>query len=128
MLSLSCYWSLLFTVFEDVKRKDFLEMAIHHIVTITLLVLSWTCNLIRMGSLVLILHDVADIFLESAKMTKYIRWQRTCDVLFVIFTIIWIVTRLGIYPLWILRRYNVNRKNHEFLNLDQSIISLKYWK
>jgi len=103
MLSLSCYWSLLFTVFEDVKRKDFLEMAIHHIVTITLLVLSWTCNLIRMGSLVLILHDVADIFLESAKMTKYIRWQRTCDVLFVIFTIIWIVTRLGIYPLWILR-------------------------
>ena len=104
MISLSCYWSFLFTLLVDVKRKDFFEMMAHHFVTILLLVLSWTCNLTRMGSLVLILHDCADIFLESAKMTKYIGWQRTCDVLFLIFTIIWIITRIGIYPFWILRR------------------------
>lgn len=120
MLSLSCYWSLLFTLFEDVKRKDFWEMAIHHVVTISLLVFSWTCNLIRMGSLVLILHDVADIFLESAKMTKYIGWQRTCDVLFVIFTVIWIVSRIGIYPMWILKRYDITKRKHVFSEFGRS--------
>lgn len=104
MVSLSFYWSLLFSVFTETKRKDFLEMVVHHIVTILLLVLSWTCNLTRGGTLVLVIHDVADIFLESAKMTKYIKWQRTCDILFGIFTIVWIYTRLYLYPFWILQR------------------------
>ena len=105
MLSLSFYWALLFSVFEDIKRKDFLEMMIHHIITILLLVLSWTCNLVRVGTLVLVIHDCADIFLESAKMMKYIKWQRTCDILFGIFTLTWIGTRLVMYPFWILNRY-----------------------
>ena len=91
-------------MFEDVKRKDFWEMVIHHLTTITLLVLSWTCNMVRMGSLVLVIHDCADIFLESAKMTKYIRWQKTCDTLFAFFTLVWIVSRIGVYPFWILKR------------------------
>lgn len=105
MMELSFYWSLLFSMFEDIKRKDFLEMLIHHFVTIILLVLSWTCNLIRAGTLVLVIHDCADIFLEMAKMMKYIKWQRTCDVLFAIFTVTWIGTRLVIYPYWFLYRY-----------------------
>lgn len=102
MMELSFYWSLLFSMFEDIKRKDFLEMLIHHFVTIILLVLSWTCNLIRAGTLVLVIHDCADIFLEMAKMMKYIKWQRTCDALFAIFTVTWIGTRLVIYPYWFL--------------------------
>ena len=108
MLSLSFYWALLFSVFEDIKRKDFLEMMIHHIITILLLVLSWTCNLVRVGTLVLVIHDCADIFLESAKMMKYIKWQRTCDILFGIFTLTWIGTRLVMYPFWILNRYLIS--------------------
>lgn len=48
----------------DVKRKDFWEMFGHHIVTITLLAFSWFCNLTRIGTIVLLLHDCADAFLE----------------------------------------------------------------
>ena len=104
MLSASFYWALLFSSFEDIKRKDFWEMFIHHIVTILLLVLSWTCNLVRVGTLVLVIHDCADVFLETAKMMKYIKWQRTCDTLFGLFTVTWIITRLIIYPFWLLNR------------------------
>lgn len=39
-------------------------MFVHHMTTITLMAFSWTCNLIRVGTLVLLIHDVADGFLE----------------------------------------------------------------
>ena len=47
MIELSFYWSLSISQFTDVKRKDFVEMFIHHITTIALLSFSWTCNLTR---------------------------------------------------------------------------------
>jgi len=47
MFSLAFYWSLSISQFFDVKRKDFVEMFIHHITTIALLAFSWTCNLFR---------------------------------------------------------------------------------
>lgn len=73
-------------------------MFVHHIVTLLLLSLSWICNLHRVGSLVLVVHDCADIFLEAAKITKYANYQKLCDAIFAFFTLIWIVTRLGFYP------------------------------
>lgn len=46
----------------------------------------------------MLLHDFADVPLEAAKMAKYVKKQRAADMLFVIFTISWIVSRLGLYP------------------------------
>lgn len=123
MISLSFYWSLCVSQFFDVKRKDFWQMFIHHIATIVLMSLSWVCNLPRIGSLVLVVHDCADIFLEvvlfcfvavlflscfvsqAAKMAKYSGYQKVCDTIFAIFTVLWIVTRLGVFPFWIIYKY-----------------------
>ncbi|XP_069678486.1 ceramide synthase 6 isoform X2 [Periplaneta americana] len=102
MISLAFYWSLAVSQFFDVKRKDFWQMFVHHIATISLMAFSWICNLHRIGTLVLVTHDCADIFLESAKMAKYANYQRVCDSLFVIFTVLWIITRLGLFPMWII--------------------------
>lgn len=98
MFSMSFYWSLVVSQFFDIKRKDFWQMFVHHIITLLLLSLSWICNLHRVGSLVLVIHDCADIFLEAAKVTKYANYQKLCDGIFAIFTIIWIITRMGFYP------------------------------
>lgn len=98
MISMAFYWALTVTQFFDVKRKDFWQMFIHHMVTLLLMALSWVCNLHRVGSLVLVVHDCADIFLEAAKLTKYAKYQKVCDIIFAIFTVIWIITRLGFYP------------------------------
>ena len=70
MISLAFYWSLAVSQFFDVKRKDFWQMFIHHIATICLMAFSWICNLHRIGTLVLLIHDCADIFLEVSSM-KY---------------------------------------------------------
>lgn len=102
MFQLAFYWSLAVLQFFDVKRKDFAEMFIHHITTIALLCFSWTCNLTRCGALVLIVHDFADAFLEAAKLFHYAKYAMTCDVIFGIFTVSWVLTRLGLFPTWII--------------------------
>ncbi|XP_062843664.1 ceramide synthase 2 [Trichomycterus rosablanca] len=98
MLELGFYWSLLLCVSVDVKRKDFKEQIIHHIATITLLGFSYCANYIRIGALVLVVHDSSDILLESAKMFNYAGWRRTCDLLFVVFAVVFLVTRLVVFP------------------------------
>lgn len=35
-------------------------------------------------------------------MAKYANYQKLCDFIFTIFTILWIVTRIGVYPFWII--------------------------
>ena len=103
MFSLAFYWSMTFTHFFESKRKDFWQMFFHHLVTICLITFSWTCNLIRVGTLVLIIHDCADIPLQAAKMFIYLDKTAICDAVFALFAVLWIATRVGIYPIWIVR-------------------------
>ena len=41
--------------------QDFTQMIVHHVATIALLYFSWIMNFVRIGTLVLIVHDVADV-------------------------------------------------------------------
>ncbi|XP_062411625.1 ceramide synthase 2 [Sardina pilchardus] len=98
LIELGFYESLLLCVSVDVKRKDFKEQIVHHIATIFLLGFSYCSNYIRVGTLVMLVHDSSDILLESAKMFNYAGWKRTCDSLFVIFAVVFLVTRLVVFP------------------------------
>lgn len=113
MISMSFYCSLMVSQFFDVKRKDFWQMFLHHIATIVLICLSWVVNLTRIGSLVLVVHDCADILLEAAKMAKYAGYPKFFYSFFIMFTVLWIVTRLGLYPFWIIRRWLCEKLLHQ---------------
>ncbi|NWR59141.1 CERS2 synthase, partial [Bucorvus abyssinicus] len=102
MIELSFYWSLLFSIASDVKRKDFKEQIIHHVATIILISFSWCANYVRAGTLIMALHDSSDYLLESAKMFNYAGWRNTCNNIFIVFAAVFIVTRLVILPFWIL--------------------------
>uniref|UniRef100_A0A674C163 Ceramide synthase 4a n=1 Tax=Salmo trutta TaxID=8032 RepID=A0A674C163_SALTR len=95
---LGFYWSLLLCVTVDVKRKDFKEQIIHHIATILLIGFSYCANYVRVGTLVILVHDSSDFLLESAKMFNYAGWRKTCDTLFVIFALVFLLTRLVVFP------------------------------
>uniref|UniRef100_I3K8C0 Ceramide synthase 3 n=1 Tax=Oreochromis niloticus TaxID=8128 RepID=I3K8C0_ORENI len=102
VLEMSFYGCLLFSVAFDVKRKDFKEQIIHHLATLVLLSFSWCANYIRVGTLVMLIHDASDVLLESAKLFNYAKWEKTCKTLFVLFAIVFMVTRLIIFPFWLI--------------------------
>lgn len=79
-------------------RKDFLEMATHHIVTGMLICLSWSTGYIRIGIVVMLLHDAFDPFLHLAKCTHYLKCPVVPDVAFAICVITFAVSRLYLYP------------------------------
>uniref|UniRef100_A0A3Q1EXH6 Ceramide synthase 5 n=1 Tax=Acanthochromis polyacanthus TaxID=80966 RepID=A0A3Q1EXH6_9TELE len=99
---LAFYWSLMFSQFTDIKRKDFLIMFIHHLATVGLISFSYVNNMARVGSLVLCVHDASDFLLEAAKLANYAKYQRFCDFLFIVFSVVFFITRLVIFPVWIL--------------------------
>uniref|UniRef100_A0A7N8WMU1 Ceramide synthase 4a n=1 Tax=Mastacembelus armatus TaxID=205130 RepID=A0A7N8WMU1_9TELE len=98
ILEMGFYLSLVLCVSVDVKRKDFKEQVIHHFATIFLIGFSYCANYVRVGTLVMLVHDSSDFLLESAKMFHYAGWTRTCDSLFVIFSLVFLVTRLLVFP------------------------------
>jgi ceramide synthetase len=91
------YLSLSFSHFFEARRKDFWQMFIHHMITLTLLSVSWSINAIRGGSLIVFVHDIADVLLEASKAAKYARYEKTCKAVFVAFILTWIATRLGVF-------------------------------
>lgn len=82
----------------EIRRKDFGIMLTHHLVTITLIGMSYIFGYSRVGTAIMLLHDVCDIFLESAKMFKYSGSELGANVLFVFFTLSWLVLRLAYFP------------------------------
>lgn len=50
--------------FLNIYFQDFKEQIIHHLATLTLLAFSWCGNYIRVGTLVMLVHDTSDVFLE----------------------------------------------------------------
>jgi sphingoid base N-palmitoyltransferase len=98
MCSMAFYWSLTFSQFFDRKRKDFWEMFSHHVICLILFAFSWVCNIHRVGSVILLVHDSADVILDAAKSLNYAKMKKSCDAAFALFTVTWIVTRLVIFP------------------------------
>jgi len=95
--------SLYAHLFIEVKRSDFWALLAHHIVTILLIYFSYLIKFYRIGLLVLLCHDFNDIFLELGKIFVYRKMKNAANVAFLILMVSWIVSRLAILPLVVLR-------------------------
>lgn len=117
---LRCYYLLytarymqnLVSVLLEPKRKDFVEMCIHHLVTVIVAGISYWYGWNRIGVVVMVLLDPADVPLHVAKMCKYLSedagskppflsqhgWATCADRMFEFFAVVFFLTRCVVYP------------------------------
>ncbi|KAM0686475.1 Ceramide synthase 2 [Conglomerata obtusa] len=103
-------------LFLEPKMKDFFQMFLHHIITIYLIVSSHHKDLHRFGVAIMILHDLSDPIMEFGKICFYLKKQYVADIAFVIFSVVFVINRCLLYPIFII--YPVFR---DVLSVDKSI-------
>ncbi|KIM98393.1 hypothetical protein OIDMADRAFT_167214 [Oidiodendron maius Zn] len=81
---------------ED-RRKDHLQMLIHHFVTIALVSASYAYHQTRVANLILVLMDVVDLIFPLAKCFKYLGLTAIADILFGVFVVVWLLSRHVFY-------------------------------
>ena len=89
--------------FVESRHKDYFVMYTHHVVTITLVALSFAGGYLRIGVLVLLLHDSSDVITDLLKMVNYMGLDQKSglyltELLFVINLGTWIWLRLWLFP------------------------------
>nr|XP_043624123.1 ceramide synthase 1 LOH3-like [Erigeron canadensis] len=90
-------------IFWETRRSDFGVSMGHHVTTLILITVSYISRFVRVGSMVLALHDANDVFLEVGKMSKYSGYEGLASFSFILFVLSWIILRLIYFPFWILR-------------------------
>lgn len=79
------------------RRKDYLQMLVHHIITCCLIFTSYGYHHYRVGTLILSLMDFVDVILPTAKILKYLHYTVACDIAFAVFMVTWFITRHVLY-------------------------------
>ncbi|CAG0883908.1 unnamed protein product [Cyprideis torosa] len=70
VIAIGYCWSCFAFQFFDSRKKDFWQTAIHHLTTLLLLYFSWMLNWMRVGAVILLLHDISDIFLQASNESR----------------------------------------------------------
>jgi len=91
--------------FVSVRRNDFFEMALHHIVALYLFGGCYMFNLWEGGSVIAFLHDIADITGNLTKTLTNTNYDTATAVVFITTMIVWFYTRCFllatyIYSIW----------------------------
>jgi len=96
--------ALVSLIFLDKPRSDYWEYLLHHLVTIFLIGCSYYTRIHRYGLIILSLHDVGDVLINAAKTFKYLgeAWDMTTNALFVIFSFVFVFTRLMFLPMTVI--------------------------
>lgn len=102
MLSLGYALQSLVYLIARKHRRDFLEMALHHILEIALISYSYLYGYSRIGTLVLIVHDVGDILINITRAINDARYTKTTVCLFASLLVSWIYFRLWLFPCYII--------------------------
>lgn len=90
-----------YLIFFEVRRSDFWQTFLHHVVTFTLIAYSYVLNLTRIGVIIMLLHDSCDIFMELAKLCRYNKKTEWGTRWFIVFALVWLLLRVCIFPIMV---------------------------
>ncbi|ELA42065.1 uncharacterized protein VICG_00914 [Vittaforma corneae ATCC 50505] len=96
------YVNELTTIMYEPKKQDFFQLFLHHITTLALMYFSFVPKYINFGVAILLLHDISDPVLEFAKIEHYMDNEVVSGVAVFIFTSVFMISRILVYPRYIL--------------------------
>lgn len=111
-------WTGVSCQFLEERRKDYLEMMIHHILTVALILNSFIHNELAIGMIVLVVHDISDIVLDLMKMANYLKMEGMhgffiTEIMFVLNTYVsWPYLRLYVYPMYVIHGTFIGYNKH----------------
>lgn len=100
-------WTAFSCTFLESRRKDYLEMMLHHIFTISLVLSSYLYQEYPIGTLILFVHDSSDVVLDLMKMCNYLKLEDMhgffiTEIMFVTNTLVtWPYLRMYKFPYYI---------------------------
>jgi len=83
---------------QNRTRNSYGEFLLHDMATLILLIISFLNNYLRMGAVVLFLHDIADIFSYGCKIYVDTDYLATTLFFYVSLVVSWFWTRLYVFP------------------------------
>lgn len=100
LVELGFWVCCLICVTIETRRSDFLAMVFHHIFSIALISVSYTLCYWRIGIIVLILHDIVDVFLYTTKLLQCFIKGTAINVCFLLFVFSFTLCRMIIFPFY----------------------------
>lgn len=97
LMQMAFWIQQVFVLNVEEPRKDHIQMFSHHIITCLLLLGLYYYYFLRVGHCILMIMDSVDIILAAAKMLKYTGMIAACDAMFLLFLVLWVVMRHGVY-------------------------------
>jgi len=98
MLSLGQYLHSTLLLFMQPKQSDFVEMLVHHAATLMLQIVSYLLSGHECGARLIIITDMTDPIMELGKCILYMGNRVIPDILFGVFSVLFIITRVFLYP------------------------------
>jgi len=83
---------------QNRTRNSYGELLLHDLATLVLLIISFLNNYLRMGAVVLFLHDISDIFSYGCKIFVDTEYLKTTLFFYVNLVLTWFWTRLYVFP------------------------------
>jgi ceramide synthetase len=84
------------------KRNDYMEMLLHHIATIVLLMCGYMMNFCPMSSLIMLIHDIADIWIYLVKSLIDTKHTNFAFLFWVILMVVFVYGRLYVFPFYLI--------------------------
>eukprot|EP01112_Ceratiomyxa_fruticulosa_P001929 TRINITY_DN1207_c0_g1_i4.p1 TRINITY_DN1207_c0_g1~~TRINITY_DN1207_c0_g1_i4.p1 ORF type:complete len:463 (+),score=87.60 TRINITY_DN1207_c0_g1_i4:272-1660(+) len=109
LVQLASYLEKLIIHLPQFEDKEYVQYTVHHVFTILLIYGSYALGFTRIGFIIMILHDINDVPLQIAKVFnyKYGEKSRMRNVMFYVFALSYLITRLVVFPTIVYSTYHL---------------------
>jgi ceramide synthetase len=113
LIQLGYHLHSLITHLVQLPGKQYMEMLLHHIVTVFLIGLAYFMNYVTISLLVLYTHDIGDFFLNYARVLIDTRFKNLGAFMCIMVLASWGYMRLYIFPVHLIRTAVYENPVHE---------------